>query len=617
MKKDHPLKRSLLPFLVLAPWLAGCGPSSESPPESELLQPSPMVQTAFRVRLDPAVPLNADSDWAGPTNTQARVHADQPFRIRFELEAPTEGPGAEEPHPPISEMAFGLQVRRNGDEWENVLARDFPYPDEISTPRVSIVTPVAWKGGDPAADLLNVSEEPFAGGSGVGLDSVTTAWTSSTDGGSESAPSASGAHGEWEWTVVIRRYADGAVINEEGDVFEFRMTDGVGRPVQGNSVGTVTLQVPHGLLGGTYVETPGVLGPWQSSTGDLYFPMEPAETFNVLMMVKSVDRGGTWREADGANRPATDDLEGFATAFHSGRIHMLHQISEATFLHVFRTSDVVDAPDTWEIRDELVSEHSEPPTQVAALEVLGDGTLVAFYGDSLGLRYRIRDPEGGWGKEGVVDMEPGLVASGIMTTTGPGDSIQLAYTAGNHGERSVWYRNLLPDGTLSPAVKLASGVGLGEEDVGSVAPVVCLEQGGAGDEPGATVVLYRLADGSLNSRRIRVDGSMTSPTRVTERRVVQSGADSEQVGADVVAAGGTVHVLFIDQETRDLWYTWSDAPGEWAAAVPVVEGIDGQWVRGRLLRKGEGALVYGFVYDAGSDGGSGMNYYGEVQLPPG
>jgi hypothetical protein len=52
----------------------------------------------------------------------------------------------------------------------------------------------------------------------------------------------------------------------------------------------------------------------------------------------------------------------------------------------------------------------------------------------------------------------------------------------------------------------------------------------------------------------------------------------------------------------------------WTPARPVVEGINAQWVRGRVVRDASGAAVYGLVYDAGSYGGSGMNRYGVIAL---
>jgi hypothetical protein len=68
---------------------------------------------------------------------------------------------------------------------------------------------------------------------------------------------------------------------------------------------------------------------------------------------------------------------------------MLHQTSDAVFYHVFGTS-VTAAPDTWAIRDERVAAPAKPPTQVADLAVRSDGSVIAVYGDSAGLRYRIR-----------------------------------------------------------------------------------------------------------------------------------------------------------------------------------------------------------------------------------
>jgi hypothetical protein len=96
--------------------------------------------------------------------------------------------------------------------------------------------------------------------------------------------------------------------------------------------------------------------------------------------------------------------------------------------------------------------------------------------------------------------------------------------------------------------------------------------------------------------------------------VVQNAVDSDQVGADAVADGSSVHALFIDEATGHLYHAQSHASGAWSTALPVVEGVRAQWVRGARLRGAGGLPVYGFVYDAGSDGGSGMNRYGEVPL---
>jgi hypothetical protein len=531
--------------------------------------------------------LNSDDGWAGDPGGNVSVSADRPFRLRIELEAL---PGSDAPR------AFRLQVRRNRGEWVDVPAADFPYPDEIASPRVSVVSIGVYAAGAATEDLIRGSALPFRPGTGVVLDSLTDGW------------SGGGVQGEWEWPVVIRRFADGAVTNDAGDTFEFRMADAHGRPAAAGVMPELTLTVPPRLLGGTFVETPGRLGPWQASNGGLYFVMEPAETDNVLMVVKSEDGGDTWREVDGAHRPTTDDLEGFATAQHDGRIHMLHQTSDAVRYHVFRTSDVPNAPDRWAIRDELVARPGEPPTQVAALAVRSDGSAVGVYGDARGLRYRIRSPAGSWGDERGLDGPAERTLSGPQVILGPDDVVHLAYTASDGVEGSVWSRTIDADGSLGPAELISTGVGTGEEDVGAVLPLVYLA------EIDAVVVLYRLADGGLWERRITGAGRPTRPVRVTDRPVVQSAVDSDQVGADAIGDGATVHVLFIDEETRALYHVRSGPTRAWDPAARVVDGIDAQWVRGaRLLTRG-GSAVYGFVFDAGSDGGSGMNHYGEVPL---
>ncbi len=539
--------------------------------------------TEGRVRIDFDAGLNAEEGWADNAGA-ATVWADRPFRLRFEVEA--SGPGG----------VLGLEARRNGGAWSRVLARDFPYPDEISTPPVSIVSPAAWVPGTPTRDLLGTSAEPFSGGTGLGLDSL-------------SGPVPAG-QSEWEWAVVIRRWADGAEMMESDDRFDFRLVDSGGAPLAGISPIPVRLRIPDGHLGGTYPETPGRLGPWQSPDGRLWFPMEPAETFNVLMVMTSADGGRSWTEADGANRPVTDDLEGFATVYRGGIIHILHQISERAVYHSFNTSGVSDESGGWMARDEPVAEHPEPPVQAASLEVLEDGTLVAVFASGNRIEIRTKAPGGGWTPTDTLvgRSADGWILSGPQTAVTPDDLVHLAWTETNGSEGVVHHGTMSGSGTVGGRQVLATGLAGAESDVGSIAPLVYL--------PGAreVAVVFRRADGRLAERRVRPDGSVTPEAIITERTVTQNAVDSDQVGADLVEFGGRLHLLFLDQETGSIFHTRSAEAGVWSAAEPVVEGIRGQWVRGRLVRKPDGRTVYGFVYDAGSDGGSGMNRYAEVDL---
>ncbi len=465
---------------------------------------------------------------------------------------------------------------------------------EPHSPRTSIIASASFSHGTPSDDLLNTSSQPFTGGSGISFAETTAAW------GGKSGQS------EWEFPIVIRRFADGAALNVPGDRFDYRVVDARGRPLPAKTTATVTLDVAPGHLGGTFVETPMRLGPWQAKNGDLYFLMEPAETWNALMTVKSSDGGQSWLEIDGDHRPATGDLEGFASALIGDRIHMVHQTSDDVWYHVFRTSDHTEQPDTWAIRDEWIASPQEPPTQVADLAVRSDGSVVVVFGGPHKIHYAIRSPEGNWSESQVIDAgaEPDL--SGPAMTLGQGDVVHLAYT-GRDG--TAWYRQLSANNTLGARTLVSDGLGRGSEDAGSVLPLVYLP------ETDTVSILYRRVDGRLWERRVSADGTNWSEAvPVTRRAVAQNTVDSDQTGADAIAHGDTVHCLFVDEASGQLYHTMRRGEAPWTQPQRCGKDQPVQWVRGAVVKRANAELDYGYVIDAGSFGGSGMNRYREQPL---
>jgi hypothetical protein len=541
------------------------------------------AQPSFRVRSDFRAPLNADQGWAAPVNVDVTIQADRPFRLRLEVEGEPGAPGRQQ---------FRLQYRRNEGDWTYVEAHDFPKPEsgDAKTPRVSAVSCAAYRHGETTADLLAGSAAEFRAGTGVTLADRTRSWSGAR------------AHGEFEWALVVRRFADGAVTNDEGDRFEFRMVDGHGVPRGPSRHPMVRLAIPPGHVGGTFVETPGRIGPWQASNGDLYFIMEPAETSNLFMMVKSTDHGRTWREVDAANRPPIRDLEAVDARQVGDTIHILHEVSRSARYHSFRTSDHRAQPDSWAVRGELVADVA-PVAQAAALEVRSDGSLVAFYAGPTRIHYSIRSPAGGWSKERIIDahVPPGL--AGPQAVRGASDTVHLAYY-GTDG--TIWYRRLLPDGTLTAREQIAAGAGTSRAEYGAVLPLLYIS------DTNTLVIVYRLASGQLWERRIVNDGPPTPAVRITDRDVVRDAVDSQQPGADVVLDGRTVHLLFIEQSSRSIFST--NDRGGWQTSRLEVDNIRGSWIRGNVYSRPDGVKVYGYVYDAGSNGGAGMNRFGEVVL---
>lgn len=518
----------------------------------------------------------------------AVVHDGRKITVEYEWDPIIEG---EEWHleldspPPASLVGLFLPAQSQAD------VQALEVSAEASTPRASIVSTTAYRQGEASADLLTGSTQPFRGGAGLNLAPWTEAW-------SEPA-----AQGEWEVPLVIRYFADGATTNQSGDRFSIRVVDSGGEPLAARINPEVTLNVPDGHLGGTFVETPGRLGPWETESGDLYFLMEPSETDNMMMMVRSTDGGLSWSEVDGEQRPVTGDLEGVATTSDGQRIHILHQTSDEVVYHVFRTGDDHGAG-AWEIRDEHLAAPTEPPVQVADIALRSDGSVVGIYGDLHKVRYRVRSPEGKWGPPQLIDADVARDLSGPVLVRGRDDVVHLAYT-GSDG--TAWYRRILPSGEATPAQLVASGLGTEVEDAGSILPLVFLPQ------TNEVSIIYRLESGHLWERRA---GDQLSPAvQVTDRAVVRNAADSEQVGADAVGYAGRVHVLFIEEETGRLYYTGQDAKGDWRLApTPVVDGENVLWVRGSVLEHQDRGAVYGFVYDGGSNGGSGLNRYQQLPL---
>jgi hypothetical protein len=134
-------------------------------------------------------------------------------------------------------------------------------------------------------------------------------------------------------------------------------------------------------------------------------------------------------------------------------------------------------------------------------------------------------------------------------------------------------------------------------------------------ENDTVVIIYRLSDGKLWERRITNDNPPTAAVQVTDRDVVRHAVDSQQPGADAILDGKTVHVLFIEQSSGSIFSTQDT--GGWQPSKLQVDKIRGSWVRGNAYTRSDGVKVYGYIYDYGSDGGSGKNRFGEVVLSGG
>jgi len=567
--------------------LAACGATPEARRPSGVGVSPDIELLAFRLRSDFDVDLNADSGWAAGENEAARLAYDSPFRLRVQVRANAAPPAG---------YQLGLQYRWQGSDWSAVGVSDFPYP-AFATPFVSVVTTGAYAHGAETERLLGPADIEWDEAAGLNRAAMTPVWR------------AAGEALEWEWPLVVRRFADGPAFAEDDAVFDLRVVDAAGRPLSGPLSGPnnirLTLSAPHGHLGGTFVETPGRLGPYQSAQGHLYFIMEPTETDNRFMMVKSTDFGASWREIDGGNRPRADDLEGVASARFGNVIHILHQVSRGVYYHAFEMGAGVNDPGRWLVDSERLADHEEPPTQYADLVARSDGSLVAVFSGPNKLAVQFRTPQGAWGQPQEIDTDTGPDLSGPVMVTGRNDVITLAYT-GRDG--SGFARHLRPDGSFTPRQLLSTSLGTDDPENGAILPLV--------DFPvsGETAIVYRQLDGRLYEKRFTEAGELSAPVRISDFQVTTDAVDSEQAGADIVRHGTSLHLIFIEENTRSIYYSRSDRLSEWSVPETIIEGIDAGWLRGSVHTSGSGNPVYGFVYDAGSRGGSGFNRYFALPL---
>jgi hypothetical protein len=553
--------------------------------------PSAFIQEYFRIRSDDSVGLNANSGWAAAENANATIGTGNPFRIRFKVRETATG---EE-----TNFDFKLQVNRNSGGWVDVGVLGTGV-----APAALAVISGQYADGDATSTELLSSTSTYVNGEG------------SEDAETEARYSLSNTETELEWCLQILGFHDGPAQNVAGNTLEFRVVENDGTAFAGSYTNpTITVSETAGYIGGCYAEHPANIGPFIDTNGNLYTFIEHSVNDNNVVVIKSTDGGDTWREMDGANRPIQTDFEGVDVFQDGDTLHIIH-VKTAVYYHRFRMSDHSTNPDTWEITDEVIDNTvTSYGRQVGSINKRSDGSIVAFYIDGVSparCRYKIRN--GSWGSQNTVDSEASTIFLSPFSVLGASDKIHLIYKDDTNG--ILYHRSLSAADSLSARESVATGMStsLAGDDIPYVPPVY---YDSSGDEK--VMILYKKLYGSnpMYHRVITNDGSPGTETLATDNDVEESEGGNAMVIAAAAADGTNVFLFYCEDNVYDIWRTSNDDEGGWVTDIEEQDGVLSHWIQGEVITHSVGnggAKVFGYVWDNGSDGGTGQIWYDEYVI---
>lgn len=552
------------------------------------MDPSAFIQEYYRIRSGDTVGLNTDSGWAAAENTDATIGTGVEFRIRFKVRETAAG---------NDNAGFKLQVNRNSGGWVDV-----DVLGGTSAPATQAVISSQFADGDATSTELLSSTTTYVNGEGL----------EDNNSGSYSLTS---EEAEFEWCLQIMSLHDGPAQNVASDTLDFRVVESDGTVFTGTYTNpTITVSETAGYIGGAFIETPDYVGPVIDTNGNIYFLIEHAETENAATIIKSTDGGDTWRPIDHANRPTNGDMEGMSLFQDGDTLHIGHVRSQV-FYHSFRMSDHGTNPDTWDITDESVdSTITSFTTQYSSIHKRSDGTIVLFYvdgGSPMRCYYKIRN--GSWGSRNTVDSEASTDFISPSSVLGASNKIHLIYKDETNG--IIYHRSLSSGDSLSGRETIATGVSTSiSGDNAPFCPPVYYDS--SGNEKILIAYKKSWADAGFY-RIITNDGAPSSELGLADNDIQWSQGGSHQMTACLAVDGTNVHLLYCHDTENDMYRTSNDDDAGWVTDVEEIDGVDVDWVRSAVITHSAGnggAKVLAYIWDNGSDGGTGKAWYGEYAL---
>ena len=418
---------------------------------------------------------------------------------------------------------------------------------------------------------------------------------------------------EYEWCLMALGFHDGPAQNVANDTLDFRIYEGDDTALSTYDVTPrVTLTETAGYIGGTYVEHPNRLGPYIDGNGNLYTVIEHSTTANNVCMIKSTDGGDTWREMDAAGRPTQTDVEGLDIIQDGDTLHLLH-VKTAVYYHSFTTSDHSTTPDEWVTIDESVDGTITGHTsQFGSIVKRSDGTLVAFYVDDAGparVRYKIKSG-GTWGSQNTLDTEASNDFISPSAVLGASDKSHVIYKDDTNG--IIYHRSLSSSDSLGTRHSVQTGIATaGANDNIPYAPTIYWDSGGT--EKIMTIYQKSATAVPVFHKVIADDGTPGSEVQASDNNVEQQEGGNTMVICSAAVDGSTVHFFYSLKGDYDIYRTSNADEGGWATDVEEQDAVTCHWIRGNVYNSG-GNTVFGYLWDDGSNGGTGYVRYSEFVI---
>lgn len=557
---------------------------------------SAFIQEYFRIRSGDSVGLNTDSGWAAIENANATISTGVEFRIRFKVRETAGGDDASN--------SYKLQVNRNSGGWV-----DIDVLNGSASPACQAVLSGQYADGDATSTELLTNTGTYVNGDG-NEDNASASYSLTSE------------ETELEFCLMLMSFFDGAVQNVAGDTLDFRVVETDGTVFTGTYTNpTITVAETAGYIGGAFIENPGRLGPFIDTNGNIYTVVEASATDSLPLMIKSTNGGDTWREQDGAGRPA-NDLEGFDMSQDGDVIHMVQQQSGTNDIryHRFRTSDHA-TPDDWEIINEVIKSAVVNDDQSSACQWRSDSTIVGFWQETVSgferIFYKIRSSGGTWGTEVNLDTTASVNFTWVTVVKGESDLIHIFYKDKTNGD--VFHKSLNSSDTLSSRETCHADAGTGTSDEKNAVPPVYWDDAG---EENIMVGIKDETSQKLDTVVIKNDGAPATAVEASDNNVENSaGGTSLQPVANLAVDGLDVYLLYGHDTTGDIYRDKNSNDGGWSTdVVEQTVGVQTDWVRGAVFTHSSGNggdKVMGYIWDDDSSGGTGRIRYDEFVIEVG